>query len=278
MWFLGGQTNKDVSKVVRDNTTATSRLSEVAVFAQQIRRYEKEYFVYVTNPERRQGYIKEWTGTFDKLDTALSVLAANKDDSIAKADVEQVLKWRAAAEFYGSEMKKIFASVDARATEVTQAQQAVAATPSASTKVAGTPAQVVTMFTPIEVNGMIGPGKDRFSAELIAGVAKLSKAKTEQLLNLPQVAAAGFDKLLFGAIGLALLGAALGVALIVTLPAAVQQPIAELTKVVDGISKGAVATAAKSVGVAEFTSLEQGLERLRQGQKLMLERMGRKFD
>jgi hypothetical protein len=284
VWFFGGRTTTEVGNTVRQNTVASSKLSELAVLAQQVRRYEKEYFVYVSNVERRNGYIKEWSGTADKINTSLTTMLANSDGAFSKADLAEVSKWKEAADFYGSEMKKIFANVDQRADAVAKAAAAADAAASASKGAVAKPAAgasepaPVVMFSSVEVNTMIGPGKDRLSAELIAGVNKLSKAKTEQTLALPNIAQEGFDKLLFGAIALSLLGAVVAAAVLVTLPPAIQSPISALTASVEAISKGQVGAAAASVKVKEFTVLEQGLERLRQSQKIMLERMGRKFD
>ena len=65
VWSTRDRLRDDVVDVTRRNTLATVALSELAVLAQQVRRYEKEYFVYVGNETRRNGYIKEWTQTHD---------------------------------------------------------------------------------------------------------------------------------------------------------------------------------------------------------------------
>ena len=281
VWFIGGRTTSEVGETVRQNTVASAKLSELAVFAQQVRRYEKEYFVYIDNPERRQGYIKEWTGTFDKIDASLSTMVANADKAFSISDLEAVRKWKDAAGFYGSEMKKIFVTVDTRSAAVSTAKAAALANEALPKKLTSLPADaaaVPVMYTPVEVNGMIGPGKDRLSADLIAGVNKLSKTKTEQTLRLPQVARDGFNQLLYGAVALALVGAVIALVVLLRLPAAIKAPISALSSAVEAISKGQVAKAAASVKVLEFQSLEQGIERLRQSQKIMLERMGRKFE
>jgi methyl-accepting chemotaxis protein len=277
VWFLGGRTTTEVGNTVRQNTVASSKLADLAVLAQQVRRYEKEYFVYVNNVERRNNYIKEWTGTLGKINKALTDMTDNKDGAFTADDVTEIGKWKRAAEFYGSEMNKIFDAVNLRTDEIaTAAQKAAQDVASNAKKPATLEAPALVMYAPTEVNSMIGPGKDRLSGELIAGVSKLSKAKTEQTLALPDVAKAGFNQLLYGAIALALLGALIAVVVLVTLPNAIKAPIAALSASVEAISKGNVAKAAESVNVAEFSGLESGIERLRQSQKMMLERMMRK--
>ena len=49
VWWGQDTARRDVVDATRKNTIASSQLSELAVLAQQIRRYEKEYFVYVGN-------------------------------------------------------------------------------------------------------------------------------------------------------------------------------------------------------------------------------------
>lgn len=281
VWLLGGQTTTEVGNTVRQNTVASSKLGELAVLAQQIRRYEKEYFVYVSNQAKRDGYIKEWQGVADKIDQSLTYLRANKEAGLTQSEVLEVGKWKDAADFYGAEMKRIFDQVNTRAGEIAQAAKLEAEAPvkkgAAPLAAASAPATVV-QFAPIEVNVMIGPGKDRFSGELIKGVDAMSKIKTAQTLALPAVAQDGFNRLLIAALGSAALGIALTLFVLATLPKAINAPIEALSASVEAISKGQVGKAAPSVKVSEFAKLEQGLERLRQSQKIMLERMGRKFE
>jgi hypothetical protein len=98
----------DVVDVAQRNTIASSSLSELAILAQQVRRYEKEYFVYVGNIEKREGYIKEWTGTSDKITALIAKIRKNADQAFSAEDQGKISNWAGAAEFYDSEMKRFF--------------------------------------------------------------------------------------------------------------------------------------------------------------------------
>jgi hypothetical protein len=134
VWWTQNTAKNEVVDATRKNTLASSELSQLAVLAQQVRRYEKEYFVYVGNEEKRNGYIKEWTETSDKITNLLSTMSANKGAAFAKSDLTAIANWTSASEFYKSEMLKIFTTVRAAAA-ATPAPEPAAATAKAATTV-----------------------------------------------------------------------------------------------------------------------------------------------
>ncbi len=251
------------------------------MFAQQVRRYEKEYFVYVGNEERRNNYIKEWTGTSDKITKLLATMRANTDGAFSADDVAKIGNWQSAADFYGTEMKKIFASVNDQAGKVAQAVATPAPAPTTGTKpaavatpAASAPAPVV-MFAATEVNTMITAGKDRLSGVLIKGVSEMSAEKTKQTLSLSEVAAGGFNQVFAGVMLTVAVGIVIALLLMVNLPKAVTTPLANLTAAVDDMSKGNLDKKIDAGNVAEFAGLATALERMRVGQQALVARMRR---
>jgi hypothetical protein len=132
VWWTQNTAKNEVVDATRKNTIASSELSQLAVLAQQVRRYEKEYFVYVGNEEKRNGYIKEWTDTSDKISNLLRTMSANKSSAFAKSDLTAITNWSSAADFYRSEMLKIFVTVRSAAATTPTPE------PAASTAKAGT--------------------------------------------------------------------------------------------------------------------------------------------
>jgi methyl-accepting chemotaxis protein len=276
VWWGQDTTRRDVVDATRKNTIASSQLSELAVMAQQIRRYEKEYFVYVGNTEKRNGYIKEWTGVADKIAKQLQTMNTNADQAFGEEDKGKVGNWASASDFYTAEMRKIFGSVNDQAARINALPAAplAALVPVKNVPVV-TATESVTMFSPVEVNAMIGPGKDRFSAVLIKGVAEMSAEKTKQTLELSNVAAAGFQKLLIAVLLTVAVGILIALALILTLPQAVTGPLATLTGSIDDMSKGNLDVKIQSGGIAEFDGIAKALERMRLGQQALVARMRR---
>ncbi len=284
VWWGQDTARRDVVDATRKNTIASSQLSELAVMAQQVRRYEKEYFVYVGNKERRENYTKEWTGFADKITKQLQTMRSNKDNAFATDDLGKIGNWEAASEFYASEMRKIFstvtdvsAKVDAAAASASATVVVAASAKGAAAKVAeAAPAPTaVVMPSPGEVNTMITAGKDRFSGVLIKGVAEMTAEKTKQTLALADVAADGFNKLLYAVMATVAVGVLIALALMFTLPGAVTTPLAKLTASVDNISKGDLDAKVEAGGILEFDGLAKALERMRLGQQALVSRMRR---
>lgn len=285
VWWGQNSVRRDVVDTTRANTLASSQLGELAVLAQQIRRYEKEYFVYVTNKEKRDGYTKEWETTAEKINKLLLGMRSNKDKEFNDIEVSKIKNWAGAADFYGSEMRKIFTLVTGQASAAAATAATLAAAPAADTKASAAtkavavavaaPAPAPTGIGPIEANVMIAAGKDRFSGELIKGVTEMLKDKTAQTLALGDVAASGFAKMLTAVLATVAVGVLIAVGLMLTLPKSVTAPLATLTASVDAISKGSLDTKVDSGGIVEFDGLAKALERLRLGQQAMVARMRR---
>ena len=278
---MGRYTEREVVEVARKNTVAQVGLAELSTLAQQIRRYEKEYFIYVDNPEKRAQYQKEWTGTMEKISTLLSRMRANTDSALNGDDVTQVEKWTGASAFYAAEMTKVFAEVNARADKIQQetaqaqalAAEAAANSKSAKTKEVTPPVSSTRMLMPDEANDLIKAGKDRFSADLIKGVAETFTQKSQATLALTTVTNEGFNKMIYGVMATVLIGIAIGVYLLISLPKSVSEPIQTLTEMVDALSRGESAKPVASIKVQEFKNLSAAVERMRIAQELMLQRL-----
>lgn len=286
-WWVQNTVKETVVEAVRKNTLGASELNELAVLAQQIRRYEKEYFVYVGNVERRANYEKEWTDTSAKITKLLGKLRANEGGILENSEVAQVGVWWGAADFYASEMRKIFGMVNERTERVTLAERAeAAAAPVAPEKSKGAAAALVAVanvtsepagklafYTPGQTNELIKEGKDRFSSELVKGVAKLQAEKTAATLALAEASREGFQTLILGVTATALIGIVIALLLVYFIPRSVLQPVTELTATVDAISLGDTTGAGKSTGVKEFEGLEKAVDRMRQAQQALVSRL-----
>jgi HAMP domain-containing protein len=269
---------RDVIDNVEKNTVATSQLGELGIVAQQIRRYEKEYFVYVTNPERRENYIKEWSGAADKMNKSLQTMRSNAQNAFSAEDQGKISSWVSAADFYAAEMKKIFALVNERQGQIsaaTAATIAAGATTATTAKgaVAAPVSAVAAMYSPVEVNSMIGPGKDRLSSVLIKGVSEMSEAKTKATLALPAATRDGFNKLWTGVMTTVVVGLLAAIFLAIKLPSAISKPIATLSEAVERVSKGDLDKAIDVAVPTEFTMLTGAIERMRVAQRALVQRM-----
>ena len=90
---LDRNTQAEVNTAVTKNFAAADKFAQISVKGQQIRRYEKEFFIYVNDEAGRAKYRKEWTGTFDALNSDLTAMQANKDGVFSSADVSAMGDW-----------------------------------------------------------------------------------------------------------------------------------------------------------------------------------------
>ena len=128
-------------------------------------------------------------------------------------------------------------------------------------------------FVPVEVNTMITDGKNRFSADLIKGVAEMEKAKTAETLALADAAEQMFNQLLAAVLGTVAIGVVIALLLALRLPKAVTKPIDTLSAAAQELSMGNLEKPYDSGGVVEFTKLAEALDRLRLGQQVLVERL-----
>jgi len=96
-------TQARVETIVAENLTATSMLSDLQVEAEKIRRYEKETFIYVAEPETRQKYQQEHEASAKRLFTTLDSMLAQSNKAFNEKERQQIGDWKAAAEFYVGE-------------------------------------------------------------------------------------------------------------------------------------------------------------------------------
>jgi HAMP domain-containing protein len=274
-WFTNAQSVQTAASI-RNNTQSNAQLTELATLAQQIRRYEKEYFVYVQNEEKRNGYIKEFDDASGRIRKLLDAVLANSGGAYTKAEISEVNRWRDAHAFYAGEMTRIF-------NEVKRIQSELAAAPAPapvhSTAPAAKGATAVAaaapgpqLPTPAEANDMIKAGKDRFGAELIAGVAKMGKAKTEATLGLAQGSTEGYQQLLSVVMTTVVLGIAIAAFLVFTLPGAITRPISVLSEVADTVARGDLDKPFAVTNVPEFEPLVKSLERMRMALSVLTRR------
>jgi len=178
----------------------------------------------------------------------------------------------------------VFAEVNARATKIQEEAAAAAAATLATEQLAantkGAKAKEATpvvegtrMLLPEEANDLIKAGKDRFSADLIKGVAVTFAQKSEATLALTTVTNEGFNKMIYGVMASVLIGIGIGGYLLISLPKSVTEPIHNLTTLVDAMSRGEPTKPVASIKVQEFKNLSAAVERMRIAQELMLQRL-----
>lgn len=268
-------TKERVDAAITKNFAAADALADIATQGQAIRRFEKEFFIYVNDDAGRAKYRKEWTTAFESLDKSLDAVIGNNKGEFSSADKALVGGWKLAAEFYGSEFKKVMERADAKSIVPRPVVVEESAKPTGK---GAAPVQPVASAEPDLskatklANELIGPGKDRFR-ELLDGAQKLRKAKIVE--SGESVAAINklFSNALYIGIGAFALAALVALYLMFSTPRAVTEPIAQFVGMADKISKGDVKQVIHAEGAIEFAGLAKALDRLRIAQSGLLERL-----
>jgi hypothetical protein len=204
MWGAA-QTQSGVERAVRQNFSAAGLLSRLQVEGEKMRRYEKEMFIYVSNNEKRVGYVKEFDTAYAKLLTLVDEMLLPSSPVFTDAERQEVLGWKNAAVFYAGE----FAGL-ARKAQDSQA--------------AAVPAEQRATLT-VEYNEAIKAGKDRFR-ELLSGTDKMRTAKENAAKQIATDIDGTFMRLRVGVLvgGLLVIGLVLWVSR-ETRPASRSQPV-----------------------------------------------------
>lgn len=275
VWLVSASTSDDIGDTVRKNTLVSAQVEELAILAQQIRRYEKEYFIYVGEAEGRTKYRAEWSQTQLKMENQITAMRQNAQSLFSAQDLAELQKGGEALAFYAAEMNKIFTTVDEQAVAVARYvaptnQQILAAAKTGQTL---NPAPL--FLTPAEANALIKAGKDRLGAELIKPLANISKVRQESTLALPEISRAGFSEMAKFVVILAALGVGVTLAVMLLLPRTIRAPLDQLTAQVDTLSKGMPIDGDDEIRIKEFRGLAQAVTRMSRTQKMLLERLKR---
>lgn len=275
VWLVSASTSADIGNTVRKNTLVSAQVEELSILAQQIRRYEKEYFIYSGDAEGRKKYRNEWSQTHLKMDEQIKVMRENGQALFSEQDVADLQKGGEALAFYAAEMNRIFTTVDEQALAVERYVAPTAQQIQAAAKIGQALDPAPRVLSPAEANALIKEGKDRFGAELVKPLANISKVHRESTLALPEISREGFSAMAKFVVVLAALGVAVTVAVMLLLPRTIRAPLDKLTAQVDVLSKGMPIDGEDEIQIKEFRGLAQAVTRMSVAQKMLLERVKR---
>ncbi|BCE02397.1 hypothetical protein [Marinicellulosiphila megalodicopiae] len=238
--FSSFKTQVSTTQLIHDHEVSRG-FTAVAINAQAIRRYEKEYFIYLDH-EKREKYWNEWSETKNKISAILDDLEKNLPMCGQAALVPEVQRWREALDFYASEFTKLN-------------QQVIAGN----------------ISTTLGANDAVQDGKNRFK-ELLDGV----DTQIESIFQEAKIHADNAQS--FNVIALIIIAVISFVAVIIAVvsfgrvPKSVSFPIVQLTELTTLISKGKANEMVKIGGSPEIVELSKSVERLRVATNGLMER------
>lgn len=183
----GTTTAKDqFDQSISHDMVAASRLAKIQIHGEMLRRFEKETFIYIGVPDKREGYVKEHDAAYRELLQHLDAALAPSSKAFTDEERKEVHHWKEAALFYDQQFTLL-------ASKAAQLDRRAPGGAGAST---------------VEFNGMITEGKDRFRL-LLNGANAMRLKKEAQSQAVKKEIDRTFDRFIWvnvGLSGLACLG------------------------------------------------------------------------
>lgn len=257
-FFYGARTKDLVDTAVNRNFTATTEITDLLAGAQQLRRLEKEYLIYVGDVDGRNRMLKDWTLTHDKLVGQLQGMVGNAKAVYESADLAEFAKWKSALEEYHKEFTKV---VEGFAYDVSMLDQGGA----------GGGAQAYNKA--VRTNEDLRPGVEHFNQVFIEGATQLARKRAGESAAAYERIRNNFDVVGYVDTGLSLAGIVLAALLLLTVPGSITRPLASLVESADKMSLGDLSKKFEAGGVHDFDKLAASLERMRVTMEAMMARL-----
>ena len=245
-FWITQQNSQLVNQAVSRDFQGSISISQLAVKAQTIRRYEKEYFMYIGNAEKQIKYQNEWRETYAKLQEQLNSMMTDNSDAWTAADRIDFQAWKESLDAYGAGFEQVIAAVDRG-------------------ELTGT----------LDANGAIQEAKNKFRT-MVNGTVEASQNKLIAAQQAEQQIHASNSRLVMIMAGLVILSVLVTIIMLKAVPNAIIQPIRTLSQAAEGMSKGELEQSVPTrLPIRDFDSLAETLERMRISQKALLARFYR---
>lgn len=232
-----------VDLAIEKNYHALADINELISNMQKLRRYEKEYFIYIGDTVKKGKYAHQWKTTFDEARAHLADMIRNPETVYKGDDVLRFSDWKDALQFYGTEFKQILDSYKI----IHRSKNTVS--PEAESP-------------SIQANARIHAGKSRLG-EALQDAARMSRAKTNDSLGVVAEVENSFQTVKTISLALTVAAIVLAVILIFVVPGGISQTLSRLLDDAKRISQGDLSSPVERSQVPEFDSLARSLEAIR---------------
>ena len=103
--------SSSVTRLAFTELPAAQTVQGMVLEYERLRKYEKEYFVFATNPERRANYEKEWEKAYAALVKRFTEARAASNEGFSAAEKSKILEWNGAVDSYASGFRQLIARV-----------------------------------------------------------------------------------------------------------------------------------------------------------------------
>jgi methyl-accepting chemotaxis protein len=226
-------TASSVLELMSRAIAGTAEMSQLGFEAQKIRRFEKEYFIYLHDEPKRNAYKEQFNKGAAKISEHVQRMINNRAKLYSDQEVQLFRVWQQSADFYFQE----FSAID-------------------------TAVQAGTIGGSNDANNAIKAGKDRF-AVLLDGVSKEVAAHDDKLRATRALVAKESNDATYLLIGFAAILVIAICGLSLHLYNAIAAPLNRIVSGAEEIAEGRMTFAFGTEAAPEFTRLVTALENLR---------------
>ena len=242
-FFYISKSNKLVDQAIQTSFQQSQFISQLAIDGEKLRRYEKEYFIYVNNDRKREKYYNEWNEAKNSIHSRLTAAIKDGSNSWPLYDRNEMEIWEKSLNKYNDGFQAVNQMV-------------------LSGRIKDT----------ISANAEIRDAKNAFRTYL-DGTDKLGKEKLTEAKGFANEIDDDFKMLYY----IMFITSAAGIILLITLlqliPRSIARPVTELTEAATLMSKGDLNHKIVPSKIKEFRTLSETLERMRVSQKTLIDRM-----
>lgn len=232
-----------VDTAITRDFQASVEVAQIGTAAQKLRRFEKEYLIYVSSPTHRSKYFADWQGTHDEIHSTLARIVKNEDGRWSEEDLGKVREWQASLDTYAYGFTNVAQSVERG--QITNT-------------LAG--------------NDAVRDAKDAFRVLLDGTAAKIAR-KYQHAAASAKAIETKFQLVNIVLIVVAVAGIVLVAAMLIRVPASIARPIESLTRAAHEMSTGNLGKSISISGSPEFKQLADTLERMRISQQVIMSRL-----
>ena len=234
-----------VEEAVDKNQMAVGDLNEFAMELQKLRRYEKEYFIYIADAIKKRHYEFEWNSSLQAASDMLTRMRSNQSQLFTAGDLGAFAGWQEALEYYAAEFAKIVAHYD-------------------DLRLFGEKAELARATHSVEANSMIADGKKRV-AEVIQAAIQLGESRSSQSHRVIEDIETTFERVKWTSLGVAVLAWLIAVVLIMAIPGSLSRGLATITRSAEMMGDNDYSRPVGETGIRELDRLSQALEKIRLG-------------
>lgn len=243
VFFLQSQSQALVDTALERDFHGSVDVARIGIEAQKMRRFEKEYLIYIASANHRGKYLAEWREAGDKVRAGLASIVENMDRRWSEQAIASAREWQKSLAAYETGFMNVVAAADSG--QITSTLQG---------------------------NDGVNDAKNAFRV-LLDGTSATIERKYQSAVAATKEIEGNFKLVNVVLAGVAIAGVLLAAVMLVMVPSSIGRPIEALTQAAHEMSTGNLGKSISVTGSPEFKKLGETLERMRVSQQVIINRL-----